>query len=502
VVGSARQAHVFPKLNICVYLNKTNQAIMVRSSLQLNSEWIPKVEEALASKQLTQRSLADRLEVSRGSISKFINCKPVALNTFIRLCQELDLDWNSASQPEREWNDQIESFKFKQEDFKVNPGGQIAPEEIVGRDELIERLWERLQQQSLIFSGERRIGKSSILKKMTAEAIAGMLPIYRDLEGIRTPLEFVEAVWQDTETYLRDAGKARRVREYLSQLTGSYFDGYQFPEAAAAHWKILLTKTIEDLVTLQDQQVILIWDEMSHMLGNFSDEVAMEVLDSLRSLRQTYPDVRMIFSGSIGLHHIIKNLQKAGYSNDPTNDMYPIEGQPLSLEAATELAINLLQGEDIAVEDEDLEGTAEQIAIAADSIPFYIHHLINQFKDVSGEINSEIIAATVNECLRSSLNLWKMDHYRERIDNYYSEEQKPYALEILDILSINPPTSFSRLWQYLKSEPETKDKEIARTVLRLLLKDYYLIQEDNLSGSMYTFRYQLVQKYWQISRGL
>jgi transcriptional regulator with XRE-family HTH domain len=474
---------------------------MVRSSLQLNSEWMPKVEESLAIKQLTQRSLAERLDVSRSSVSKFINCKPVALNTFIRLCQELDLDWNSASQAEREWNDEIESFKFKQEDFKANPGGQIAPEEIVGRDELIERLWSHLKQQSLIFSGERRIGKSSILKKMTAEAITDMLPIYRDLEGIRTPIEFVEAVWQDTETYLRDVGKARRVREYLSQLTGSYFDGYQFPEVAAEHWKTLLTKTIEDLVTLQDQQIVLIWDEMPHMLGNFSDETAMEVLDSLRSLRQTYPDVRMIFSGSIGLHHIIKNLQKAGYSNDPTNDMYPIEGQPLSLEDATELTMKLLQGEDISVINP--EQTAEQIALAVDCIPFYIHHLINQFQDRDEEsINTEVIANTVNECLRSSLNLWKMDHYRERIDNYYDEAQKPYALEILDTLSINPPTSFTRLWQYLKSEPETKDKEMARTVLRLLLKDYYLVQEDNLSGSMYTFRYQLVQKYWQISRGL
>ena len=208
----------------------------------------------------------------------------------------------------------------------------------------------------------------------------------------------------------------------------------------------------------------------------------------------------MVFSGSIGLHHIIKNLQKAGYSNDPTNDMYPIEGQPLSLEEATQLTINLFQGEDIPVVD--LQQTAENIALAADCIPFYIHHLINQFKAVESEIDSEVIANTVNECLRSSLNLWKMDHYRERIDNYYNEEQKPYALEILDILSINSPTSFSRLWQYLKSEPETKDKEMARTVLRLLLKDYYLVQEDNLSGSMYTFRYQLVQKYWQISRGL
>ncbi|MEM7590394.1 MAG: helix-turn-helix transcriptional regulator [Cyanobacteria bacterium P01_A01_bin.83] len=473
---------------------------MTRSSLQLNSDWISKVEESLAIRQLTQRSIAERLEISRSSVSKFINCKPIALNTFIRLCQELDLDWNGASQPEREWNDDIESFKFKQDSFKVNPGGQIPPDEVIGREELIEGIWSRLKQQSLIFSGERRIGKSSILKKMTAESTPQMLPIYRDLEGIRTPIEFVEVIWQDTETYLRDAGKARRVREYITQVTGRYFDAYQFPDAVADHWKILLTKTIEDLVTLQNKQVVLIWDEMSHMLGNFSEQAAMSVLDNLRSLRQTYPDVRMIFSGSIGLHHIIRNLQKAGYSNDPTNDMYPIDGHPLSLEAATELTINLLQGESIAVAN--LEEIAENIAVICDCIPFYIHHLINQLKDIDEEITPEIIAATVNECLRSPLNLWKMDHYRERIDNYYNEEQKPYALEILDILSINPPTSFTRLWQYLKTEPDTKDKEMARTVLRLLIKDYYLVQQDNLSGTLYSFRYQLVQKYWQLSRGL
>ena len=473
---------------------------MARSSLQLNSEWIPKVEESLATKQLTQRLIAERLEISRSSVSKFVNCKPIALNTFIRLCQELEIDWNGASQAEREWNDNIESFKFKQDEFKVNPGGQISPSEIVGRDLLIEQLWDRLRQQSFIFSGERRIGKSSTLKKMTAQSPEDMLPIYRDLEGIRTPIEFVEAVWQDTETYLREAGKARRVREFVSGLIGHQFSEYQFPEAAAPHWKTLLTKTVEDLVTLQNKQVVLIWDEMPHLLGNFSDEAAMELLDTLRSLRQTYPDVRMVYSGSIGLHHIIKNLQKAGYSNDPTNDMYPVDGQPLTLDDAIELTINLLRGESVPVFN--LEKTAEEIALAVDCIPFYIHHLVDRLKDSAEEVTPEDIINSVDESLRNPLNIWKMDHYRERIDNYYNDVQKSYALEILDILSLNPPTPFQRIWQYLKSEPETKDKEMARTVLRLLMKDYYIVQEDNLSGSVYSFRYQLVQRYWRISRGL
>ena len=474
---------------------------MARSSLQLNSEWISRVEESFATKQLTQRTIAERLDISRSSVSKFINGKPIALNTFIRLCKELNLDWNSASQPERDWNDDIENFKFKHSNFKANPGGQIAPEEVIGRDLLITHLWERLEQQSFIFSGERRIGKSTILKKMKAEAPPGMLPIYRDLEGIRTPIEFVEGVWQDTETYLREAGQARRVRDFLSQLIGTQFNDFRFPEVAESHWKTLLTKTIEDLVTIQNSQVVFIWDEIPHMLGNFSDQAAMEMLDILRSLRQTYPDVRMVFSGSIGLHHIVKNLQKAGYSNDPTNDMYPMDGQPLSLEDATELTVNLLEGEDISTPN--IQTAASEIAQAVDCIPFYIHHLVNQLKGLdASQFTRNTITAIVDDSLRNPLNPWKMDHYRERIDNYYNEVQKPYALNILDILAINPPTSFQRLWQYLHSEPDTRDKETARTVLRLLLKDYYLVQIDNISGSMYGFRYQLVQKYWRLSRGL
>ena len=424
----------------------------------------------------------------------------MALNIFIRLCQELNLDWNDASQPERDWNDEIENFKFKTSSFKANPGGQIAPEEVIGRDDIVAYLWKRLQQQSFIFTGERRIGKSTILRKMKAEAPAAMLPIYRDLEGIRAPIDFVEGVWQDTETYLRDIGKARRVRDFLSQLTGTKFGGFQFPEVAAQHWKTLLIKTIEDLVTIQHRQVVFIWDEMSHMLGNFSNESAMELLDTLRSLRQTYPDVRMVFSGSIGLHHIIRDLQKAGYSNAPTNDMYSIDGQPLALEDATKLTAKLIEGEQILTAN--LPETAKEIALAVDCIPFYIHHLVNQLKDVETAITPDRISDIVNESLRNPLNPWKMDHYRERIENYYSATQRSYALSILDILSINPPTTFSKLWQCMQSDPETKSKETTRTVLRLLLKDYYLTQTDNIAGIIYGFRYPLVQKYWRLSRGL
>jgi len=76
--------------------------------------------------------------------------------------------------------------------MKANPGGIVAPQEVIGRDLLIEELWDRLQQQSLIISAQRRMGKTSVIKKMAAEPSAHQLTIYRDLEGIESPVEFVE----------------------------------------------------------------------------------------------------------------------------------------------------------------------------------------------------------------------------------------------------------------------------------------------------------------------
>ncbi len=382
--------------------------------------------------------------------------------------------------------------------MRANPGGTIAPEDVIGRDKLIARLWQVLERQSLILSAERRMGKTTVIQKMGTEAPPDKLPIYRDLEGLRTPIEFVEAIWQDVEQYLSTKGRTgKRVQDFLHQLKGTEVTGLRFPEIAATHWKTLLTKTIEDLFTNQDRQIILLWDEMPYMLNNLDDKAAaMEMLDMLRSLRQTYPKVRMVFTGSIGLHHIIGKLRQAGYNNDPTNDMYPIDVAPLSLADAIDLTIRLIQGENISTLR--IQITAKEIAEAVGCIPFYIHHLVKELKLVDSIINQNTVREKVNNSLLDPLNTWKMDHYRDRIDNYYESEQRQYALNILDILAVEPPLNFNDLWQRLALEEKTQDKEMTRNVLRLLLKDYYLIQQNETYG----FRYELVKSYWKLSRGL
>jgi len=380
--------------------------------------------------------------------------------------------------------------------MKANPGGEIAPAEVMGRDKLISDLWEILERQSVILSAERRMGKTSVIKKMRSEATPDKLPIYRDLEDVKSPLEFVEKVFQDVEAYLTRLNRTtKKTRAFLQQLEGAEFSGFKLPEIAAPHWKELLTKTIADLVENQDRTVILFWDEVPYMLDNIGDAAAMELLDTLRSIRQMYPAVRMVYTGSIGLHHVLGVLRKAGYTNDPINDMYVQDVPPLSAKDATNLARKLLEGENIATPD--IQGTAVFIADELSNIPFYIHHLIVKLKLRGGSGNIPVIQEIIADCLEDPLNPWRMEHYRERLDSYYDDKQRPYALNLLDILAAaDGSLSFDELFSGIKQESETQDKEMARKVLRLLEQDYYIYKQD----SRFQFRYPLIQKYWKSLR--
>ena len=395
--------------------------------------------------------------------------------------------------------------------MKANPGGYIPPDEVLGRDKLTQHLWRILERQSLILSAERRMGKTCVIKKMMAKAPHGKLLIYRDLEFVHTTLEFVEMIFREVEEYLsRSRRRAERARRFFAQLSGTelqlsiegFGGGITLPDVIAPHWKTLLTKTIEDLIEHQDRTVILFWDEVPLMLDNIKkrngENEAMEVLDTLRSLRQMHPDLRMVFTGSIGLHHIITSLKRAGYANDPTNDMGTEDVPPLSPDDAQELARLLLEGESILTDD--LQPTARAIAEVVDGNPYYIHHVISQMRDRGGVQNEATVHEIVNTCFTHPLDPWHMRHYRDRMDTYYTPEERPFALGLLDVLAASDqPLPFDELFNLLKSRMETEESEMVRDMLILLQRDHYVLQQPD---GAYRFRFPLIQRWWRLDRGV
>ena len=130
----------------------------------------------------------------------------------------------------------------------------------------------------------------------------------------------------------------------------------------------------------QKQQIrpVFLWDEVPYMIDHIrradGELAAVEVLDTLRSLRQEHPELRMVFSGSIGLHHVLVAIRDGKMSSEPVNDMYQVEVPPLATADAVKLAEDLIQGE--SLQASNARESAEVIAEEADRFPFYIHHIV------------------------------------------------------------------------------------------------------------------------------
>lgn len=387
--------------------------------------------------------------------------------------------------------------------MKANPGGTIGPGDVVGRDQLIGALWQLLEKQSLHLTSERRIGKTTILRKMKAEAPHHTLCFMRDLEGLRTPQQLVEALYQDVEPFLRRADRALlRFQDLLSSLGGTQVGDVKLPQFAQ-HWKNLLSELVDDLLRADSGTVIFLWDELPLFLLNVAKEVgeaaAIEVLDVLRSLRQQREKVRMVFTGSVGLHQVIASLRRGmRYANDPTNDMRIVEVPPLTPQDGATLAALLIDGEGLTVEP-GVADFARRVSEAAAHIPYYIHFLIARVKLEGIRPRADTAEEYVQALISDPNDPAHFHYYRERLRVYYPAEEEAIALASLDVVAGAPsPLAFGDLLNRVHHTIPTAKREVVRDTLTLLERDHYIIR--TLLDGKYEFRYAIVRRWWKFHR--
>lgn len=389
--------------------------------------------------------------------------------------------------------------------MKTNPGGQIDPNDVFGRDDVIDQIWSVLDGQSIYMNAERRIGKSTILAKLYAEPKQGWWPVKRDLEGIHTASEFAAAVYKDVDQFLgRHQRAARRFKEFLGRIGGMEIGGvFRFPDGKLVPWKTILEETIHDLNAAcaeTGERMIFLWDEVPFLIDNIrkreGEPKAMEVLDVLRYLRQTYPALRMILTGSVGLHHVVTALKRGGYANAPVNDMAPIGIGPISPDDGAELASALLEGE--AIQADDITSAAAAVSDLAGHVPYYIHHLVRRVK-FSGRIaDRATVEEILDEQLRDPNDPWELRHYRDRIGTYYGTDEH-LVLAALDSVAAREPVALDTLFNEVKAAIEFGDREHLRNLLTLLQRDHYVRRD---RAGHFEFSSPIIRRWWQIDRGL
>jgi hypothetical protein len=385
--------------------------------------------------------------------------------------------------------------------MRVRLSGNPRPEDVIGRDQIIASLWERLAQGSAVITAERRMGKTSVIQKMNAQQPPNFVGDYQDLEEISTPEDLVRNIYNKICEVLSTQQRFKQLfQNLLKDWGGEKFLSVGLPHPKIS-WQQNLQIIIKDLSSQLDPNEIWIffWDELPLALEkirvNSGASAAMSVLDNFRSIRQTYNNIRMVYTGSIGLHHVIGKLRDAGYTNSPINDMYKLNLPPLANEDALYLAQQLLIGENIATTS--ITEVGNGIVEAVNGIPFYIHHVVDLLNGRSSPVGILDINTAITNALEE-VNIWELGDYEERIQKYYLESNYKLALLALDKLAISEKLlSFTELLDLAKAEIDVVDKEDFRKVLKLLEQDHYVSRE---VGGGYCFRFQLVKKYWQIQR--
>ena len=387
-----------------------------------------------------------------------------------------------------------------------NPGGILAPDQVVGRDKLIAQIWRRLGQQGVVLSAKRRMGRTSILKKREISPPANTLARYYDLEAIHTPIEFVQAVTSQVEHDLRTSEQiVRRMKDWYNRLPGVQISSITLlPKNVAPHWKEALESLYAALADQQEQQIVFLWDELPTMIDNIrrssGEPVAMELLDTLRALRNRYPRASMVFTGSIGLHFVLAALRTAGLANPVTNDMYECDVPPLSQPDAQMLARALLAGSGLEVLD--LAAAAVTVAQHVDGMPFFIHSVVDQLIQLGAPVDAQAIESLIESALVDPHDRWQLGYYRDRIDRYYLGSDHAVVLGLLDALALATlPSGVDELHQQLLARKATSDvgRDRALDLLRLLMRDHYVLRTYD---GRYEFRFPLIARAWRVHRGL
>lgn len=388
--------------------------------------------------------------------------------------------------------------------MKTNPGGRIDPKEAVGREEIVEQIWTILESQSIYMNAERRIGKTTILEILNSRPHGDWLPAKRDLEACHTAQEFSILIYEQIHKFFGKTQRAfRRTTEFLKQMGGMEIGGVlRFPEGKAVEWKTILEKAFQDLHEAQEgkgPRILFLWDEVPFMIDNIrkreNEKTAMEVLDTLRFIRQTYPSIRMVMTGSIGLHHVLAALKESGYANAPVNDMASIQVPSLTNENGGKLARLLMEGEKIQCDS--IQATSLALSEAADHFPYYIHHLVRQLNFSGRKATPEVIGEILQQQITNPNDPWELKHYRNRVKTYYGKNEND-VLAILDAVAAAGKISLKQIEKEISANAPGMNLEKLRELLTLLERDHYVRK----TTEGYEFVFPLIRQWWRMDRSL
>ena len=374
-------------------------------------------------------------------------------------------------------------------------GPPVEGEDFFGREKEIRKANRMLDSNhSLLLSAPRRIGKSSLAKRLIEEKKQqGWKCVYIDLEETTTEEGFLRLVIEA----FKENGIWKQLAEGMSKGLVSVLDRIEKISLGPVDLNIGKREEQEDLyknlkeLIKHDEDTFIVVDELTLFLGilnkseNGAEKVAF-ILNWLRSLRQvSKTNVRWLFCGSVGLRNFTSAMN-LGYT---INDLMEFGLGELSREEAEGLLSGLCKSEDMEMSEELINYTLDKLHW---NIPYFIQVIFSKLaEEYEDEVTKESIDIAYNKlCSENYLSTWS-----ERLSEY--REFEVPARQILKSLSTQPAgmERDAMLNILMTGQDASKVEEIdylLSKVLEMLENDGYILKMDSIRA----FRSPLLRDYW------
>lgn len=379
------------------------------------------------------------------------------------------------------------------------PGGNPDALVIVGRDQTVANIFEvAASGADQLLADPRRMGKTVTMKYLRTKTPDRWAVSFCDFQGVDSVAGFVARAFEQ----IRDHAS-------LTERTVAAIKGF-FADATftlGSSEVLQLSKTFENdatngferaMLTLDarlvddNQHLLLCWDEIPDMIESVRTEQgpgpAAALLQTFRRVRQQTKAIRWLVAGSVGFHHIRKDI---GANVDVVNDMHGVPFGPIDEPSARWLAHGLL----LYITDTPTEAAIDALVDRSGRIPFLAHAIANQLHIDGPE---PVTATAVHDAFRQYVNNYSSSfaatHFLARIEQYYGDDAV-LANQILDHLAPTDALTFDQLRTQLADNITNRDQLLR--VLDLLKLDHYL--HKTLTGDI-EWRYSILGEIWHLRR--
>lgn len=369
------------------------------------------------------------------------------------------------------------------------------------RDTDSTKLWAYFSKgRNVLMLAPRRIGKTVLLNRLRNESEAkGYRAIVLDVQGFREEKAFFQ---QMCAVIQEELGFGASVLTTFTERLRQTFKG---SDSANGDWRQLLLNTdwrefARHLLShlnndKEGKPWLVLLDEIPifalALLETHGMQRVHDFLYTLRQFRQAYPNVRWLFTGSIGMDTVARRHSIEGALND--FEPYPLK--PFSEDIALQFLNHVAN-----VNGRQMASTAaHHIVMRLGWLsPYYLEKIAEEASHQTA-VGKTIEVPCADEAVESMLGLDKRTYWstwREHLDRNFSDPEQTHLFSLLATVARSPDGHVSHdalLGELNRGEPVSVSQ--LRAYLDTLEADGYLIVCDH-SPNCHRFRMGLLRDWW------